>query len=392
VPTAPKNPAAELRAWLEKELSEPLPDWVWRVLTGTRWAQEYAAPHASVLERGQAKTALLDFARALRKHGPWKLAEASDITILEPSPQTSTGKKDERWDLWRELRTAAGNADPWAPLTLSRVFDETSAPALSSERVEVSFDSRMPCSVLIGQIRALWPRLKEERWVRTTRTVDQDSADRRRWLALIRHVCLETPPDTSWPERTRLWNEKYPRYAYKDQRDFAKNFHRAEQQLTGWHFGLEWFYDTAARGWETPALLTVDDDRMYDDEGNLREIPIIELSPEEEWRMYRHLASEGRERDIALQKKIRRFQQRGAELVSEGLTLEETSARMIEEDAEWAKWCRPPGSPTLGVDTLRELLFERREDWRDWAGSDLGEERVERANGHPKDRRQHGKA
>ena len=166
--------------------------------------------------------------------------------ITDPEPEARPGTADPRWQLWRDLRDRTGESSGWEPLVVRRVFDVSADPAgLIADRVEVIFDHRLPRAALFASLERLWPRLTDGGWIRPTRTMEARAA------ALIRFVCLDNPPDTTWRVLMDGWNKKHrknrPEWQHKDVRDFQSRFHKAEEQLTGQKRGLEWFYDMASR-------------------------------------------------------------------------------------------------------------------------------------------------
>ena len=90
-------------------------------------------------------------------------------------------------------------------------------------------------------LRRTWPQLTKAGWVRRTRPLSV------RNVALMRHVCLESVPGTSWRNLLKEWNRKWPDWTAKDVHGFHAAFRRAEQELTGEAHGLEWFYNLHAR-------------------------------------------------------------------------------------------------------------------------------------------------
>ena len=78
-------------------------------------------------------------------------------------------------------------------------------------------------------------------WTRGTRPLEK------RALALVRFVCLGTPAGSTWRERRGAWNKAHPAWNYPEVRAFERDFRRAERQLSGQRYGLEWFYEPGAR-------------------------------------------------------------------------------------------------------------------------------------------------
>lgn len=194
--------------------------------------------------------------------------------MADADPEPRPGATDPRWSLWRDLRAAGGAAADWQPFQLRRVFDvSTDNPALLADRVEVSFDHRLSRRAVVAALEKAWPRLSEAGWIRATRTMEARAA------ALVRFVCLENPPGTPWRTLMAYWNSRYPRWSHKSPRDFESRFRRAEQQLTGYSRGLEWFYSLEARR-AVAAPLTI---------GRLEEL--ARLHPSVQRHALRHLRS-----------------------------------------------------------------------------------------------------
>jgi len=343
----PTSRESELWDELEERLGEPIPESVRQVFADSGLVTFYRKPE----QREAALGRMLELAKSLRRHGLWRAARD---TISEANPDAHAGQRDERWDLWRELQEAAGITTKWAPFTVTRVLDETAGPALPSERVEISFDARMPRSVLLGRIRAIWPRLAKEHWIRGTRRPEA------RAVAYVRHVCLENPPDTPWRQLMTSWNAAHPQWKHRDVRAFRSAFSRAERQLTGEPYGLEWFYSSAARNEELRWRL-FDEDELAGNNTELR------------WaqRYLQHQPGQ-LEQEAAWMVKMGRFQRRAQELAAQGRTPEEISATLAGEDPEWKESTRhQPGS------ALVEGLLSK-----DWMGRlpspDLGEWKVQR--------------
>ena len=66
---------------------------------------------------------------------------------------------------------------------------------------------------------------------------------------LIRLICLELPPGTNWVQRLTAWNRRYGRKhgRYDDIFPFQRDFRRAERQVTGERYGLEYLYNPIAQ-------------------------------------------------------------------------------------------------------------------------------------------------
>lgn len=164
----------------------------------------------------------------------------------EPSRIHTPLPKDRRWQLLRDLDHrfhalfVGPEQEPWEPLSVvGERIDPNREPL--ARRVTISFDSRLSQQALIAEIRRMWPRLTRSRLVRRTRPLS-DRSD-----ALIRYVCLDEEPDRSWQDRLESWNQKHDRWQFAGVPQFERAFRRAEEQLTGEKFGLEWFYASIAR-------------------------------------------------------------------------------------------------------------------------------------------------
>ena len=147
------------------------------------------------------------------------------------TPRTSSGKHDERWRLWSDLRDRRAeivglhyDEPPWTPLHV----------ALDRERgaVVLSFDNRLSRPVVMGEIKRLWPNLIGWGWLRETHPPSE------RGMALVRYVCLESRLGAEWRERMEGWNssryvEEHPEWRYDSASGLEKAFHRYEASLAG---------------------------------------------------------------------------------------------------------------------------------------------------------------
>lgn len=179
-----------------------------------------------------------------------------------------------------------------------------------------------------------------------------------RAVAYIRHVCLDTPPDTPWRQLMASWNDRYPEWAHRDVRTFRSAFTRAEVQLTGERYGLEWFYSTAARDTNLRWRLFTQQE-LYNENTQLR------------WaQRYVHHQPGQREQSMTWLLRMARFQKRAQELAQQGLSFDEVSTVMAKESAEWmATVSKQPGPD------LVEALLARAGQFPD---PELGEWKVER--------------
>ena len=162
-----------------------------------------------------------------------------------PREQERTGPtrgEDGRWWLWSKLVSAVRDArqvrwqDFWQPITFRRIIDITDHP-LISHRVEVSFDSRMSLAALIKELKAMWGRLEDDRWVRPRRPLDK------RKLELVDFVCLRTDRSMTWSQRCAAWNQSHKGREYAHYSSMHSDFRKAEENLTGHKHGLGWFYE-----------------------------------------------------------------------------------------------------------------------------------------------------
>ncbi len=176
--------------------------------------------------------------------------------IGDPQPTRRASRpaiEDGRWTLIRDLVRAAHDRWGWPedpdfePIGIRRPEVERELiPTIGiSTRLVIAVDNRVPVSRLIDWLRREWPALRREGFVRRTRSF----ADRT--LALIRFVCLEAEPDSSWRARWEAWNERNPgAWSFPSPRAFTTAFQRAERNLTGRRFGLDRFYDSASNLWD----------------------------------------------------------------------------------------------------------------------------------------------
>jgi hypothetical protein len=176
----------------------------------------------------------------------------SHITLLRHYLDYPVGKRvpvplrDDRWrlidalgDRYRE-ETGSGD-DRWEPVRVTGRRVVLSESPDQQSRVSLDFDNRMSQRALANAIKSVWPTLRERGFVRQTRPLKP------RALALIRLICLDLPVGSTWSERLASWNKKHPDWPYETAYPMQRDFRRAEQQLTGSRYGLEWFYEPAAR-------------------------------------------------------------------------------------------------------------------------------------------------
>ncbi len=189
-------------------------------------------------QRSEAVEVVADFVQDL-----WNSGVASRESDSFASPLRS----DRRWPLLRKLNAvyhqaeanAPGSSD-WSPVRVSRVALNFDAYPTTSE-VVVRFDGRLSLHALKNALRVAWPRLHQRGWLWRSRPLGE------RTLALLRFVCLETPPDSMWRQRLEVWNASHPDWVYSGVRAFERAVRRAEEELTGEGYALEWFYNALAR-------------------------------------------------------------------------------------------------------------------------------------------------
>lgn len=233
-------PAPEFWTWAESEIGHPISPEVKKYFRLNDWG-EVQDP---------------DFIETLRK------LERAGLGGTDYEPIDTP--RDERWRLIADLNTAyLAETDPetddrqWLPVTLEPLLSlDTRPPSMS---VRITFDHRISLDALVKALRKTWPDLKRRGWVRRTRTLGDRS------LALLRFICLEAPRDTTWRARMQGWNEAHPNWEFSNDRAFNSAFHRAERQLTGEKFSLDWFHDSIAR-LEADELL-----KLYDQEPRARQ-------------------------------------------------------------------------------------------------------------------------
>lgn len=196
-----------------------------------------------------------EIARAIMEHrqhwGIGQSAARSSLSVEEPvndKPQWGL-LADIYEEEWRINVPDKAQPFPWKPVTASWtnwVFGDSAArPA----EVTLRFDHRISQRSLVAQIRAIWPRLLKGGFVRQTRPLKLKA------VALVRLICLEMPPGTTWEKRLAVWNRRHGRkqddqgrpWKYGGVYPFQRDFRRAERQLTGEAYGLEYLYNPIAR-------------------------------------------------------------------------------------------------------------------------------------------------
>ena len=201
-----------------------------------KWAA--AEPHQ--------KSSIVDYAadlvRDLRAAGLGGPGRKSRQEVVS-DPATTRSQTDARWPLWRELmaRRLPATEAPWEPLTFTLVYD-TSAFPVRNQRVVISFDYRLSRQALGTELRNIWPRLQDGKWLRPGKPINADAAK------IVHFNCLEVEPGTPWRERLDEWKRQAPpNHRYADHRAFHSEFKRAEERLTGSKYGLAWFYEDIVR-------------------------------------------------------------------------------------------------------------------------------------------------
>jgi hypothetical protein len=236
-------PTTEAGLWksIERELGIGLPAPVRQFCRAQGWVRDYLTGTDD--DRVETRDYIAETIRNLRESGLWQGSE--------PEPIELTPAHDARWPLLKDLADAPRAAhglpeSDWAPIQVQPVYivhtDRRTAPGIPSHQVlHIQVDPRVNYRRLTAELRRLWPELVRRGWVRRTRSLEDRS------IALLRFVCLETPAESSWRDRMHRWNTRYPGWAYTDARPFQSAFRRAEQQLTGEPYGLEWFYNPVVR-------------------------------------------------------------------------------------------------------------------------------------------------
>lgn len=132
---------------------------------------------------------------------------------------------------------------PWKPAWAEWVSWPLGDSASRQAEVTLHFDYRLSQRELVAHIRRMWPMFRERGFIRQTRPLKSKA------IALVRLICLDLPPGTTWAERLGVWRKRYGRREgrYGGVYPFQRDFRRAERQLTGQHYGLEHFYNPMAR-------------------------------------------------------------------------------------------------------------------------------------------------
>jgi hypothetical protein len=159
-------------------------------------------------------------------------------------------RRDERWPLWRELIERRAellgerpHEPPWTPLRFSQHRE--------ANTIVFAFDRRLADKTVRAALERELPRLRAKGWLVASQPLSK------RELALVRHVCLDSPIDASWRERAKGWRRSrfcriHPKWAKryrgkKAARRFEKDFHKAETRLAGRSRALGVHYDPQVR-------------------------------------------------------------------------------------------------------------------------------------------------
>jgi hypothetical protein len=230
---------SEATLWkaVEARLRTPVPPEVQRFCRARGWVGDYLQEEEPE-DRASAVRAVADTVQDL-----WD----SGVVPRESDSLAASISSDGRWRVLRKLNAAYHEAEPdapgsseWSPVRVSRVALNLDMHPTTSE-VVVRFDSRLSLRTLNNALRGVWPQLHRRGWLRRSRPLGE------RALALLRFVCLETPPESTWRRRLDAWNASHPNWTYSGVRAFERDLRRAEEELTGEGYALEWFYNALAR-------------------------------------------------------------------------------------------------------------------------------------------------
>jgi hypothetical protein len=190
------------------------------------YVEEWLAPSVSDMPPGAIASEATKLLRNVDEAG--YIAPSDDRAL---TPRTSSGKHDERWRLWGDLRNRRAelvglhyDEPPWTPLHVA--FDRERGA------VVFSFDNRLSRPVVMGEVKRLWPKLIAWGLLRETHPPSE------RGMALVRYVCLESRLGAEWRERMAGWNssryvEEHPEWRYESASGLEKAFHRYEASLAG---------------------------------------------------------------------------------------------------------------------------------------------------------------
>jgi hypothetical protein len=179
---------------------------------------------------------LVVYIRRLRRHLDYPVGEQIAVPL-----------RDARWPLLDALgtryRAETGDEEEegWKAVQITGRRVVLSESPDQQSRVSLDFDNRMSQRALAVALKQIWPTLRKRGYVRQTRPLKPKA------IAQIRQICLDLAPGSTWSKRLDAWNRRHPKWAYKDVYPFQRDFRRAEKQLTGIRYGLEWFYEPVAR-------------------------------------------------------------------------------------------------------------------------------------------------
>ena len=154
---------------------------------------------------------------------------------------------DRRWELLADLdrvfqeEVPASWPSEWEPLEVVLKSARYMESPARLGQVVIAFDHRVSQRQLFALLRQIWPELGRRRYIRRTRPLGA------RLDALVRLVCIAPSLDSTWEERLREWNRRYPQWRYEDRLKLISSFRRAERSLTGMPHGLEWYYNPVTR-------------------------------------------------------------------------------------------------------------------------------------------------
>ncbi len=178
---------------VERELGFSVPPAARRFCQRRGWVGDWEQAEGDPKERSDTFRNILDTCRDMHATG---LIDAPSKEAIVP-----VVADDGRWELMRELRN-----DPdfqhvriYQPPVLE-LSTSSVKPAPQSLPVRIEFDGRLALSALIAELRAAWPEMKRRGWIVQSRPLEA------RMLALIRHVCLDSEPGTSWGKLRASWN------------------------------------------------------------------------------------------------------------------------------------------------------------------------------------------
>ncbi|MHB8804605.1 MAG: hypothetical protein ACYC7C_05135 [Coriobacteriia bacterium] len=108
------------------------------------------------------------------------------------------------------------------------------------DRLMILLDRRSSLQDAIAALRDMWPQLITRGWVRRTRPLGA------RKQRVVKLVCVDMP-DASWRERLEAWNTAFPAESYRSVQALNSDFRRGETAVSGEPYGLEEYYEPAAR-------------------------------------------------------------------------------------------------------------------------------------------------